>query len=200
MFLLLNSLRILAACYTEFIMKKKLCECAIAVCCVAGSLLGIVAPVSAHLIDTDKTISAVLHVDPGDDPVIGSPASFYFDLNDRASKFNFKECVCAFVIYQNGTEIHRQTLSGDVLPVVTYTFPERSLYKVELNGTPRLAGQFDEFSLTYDFRVEREFLPSTDDARAGFWRHHALHIALAVFLVLFAGGIIVYDILKKKEV
>jgi hypothetical protein len=109
-------------------------------------------PVFAHILQTDGTIGAVLHIDPADDPLVGEPASFFFEFKDRAGKFSVDTCSCVFWVMQNGTTVFSQPLTG---PTVAYTFPKRGAYQVGVTGEPLEAGSFSPFRLAYDLRVSR---------------------------------------------
>src|SRR5438045_57931 len=66
--------------------------------------------VSAHVLKTDGNIGAVLHIDPDDDPIAGSQASFFFEFKDIQGKFQSQNCDCTFSIAEDGKEIFSQPL------------------------------------------------------------------------------------------
>src|SRR5438270_44822 len=85
--------------------------------------------VSAHILQTDGDIGAVLHMDPEDDPIAGVQSAFFFEFKDRQNKFQPKKCNCIFEIEENGKNIYTQPLfQNDANPSLSstsvfYTFP-----------------------------------------------------------------------------
>lgn len=108
---------------------------------------------SAHVLFTDGSIGAVIHVDPDDDPYVGKEAKIHLDFKDRAAKFDFAKCACKAVILENGKEVFREDLQE---PTFAYVFPKKGIYHLEIEGSPRQVGSFQPFTLTYDIRVARE--------------------------------------------
>ena len=88
-----------------------------------------VSPVYAHFLATDRNIGAILHVDPNDQPVAGSQASFFFQFLDKQNKFDPQHCDCTFEINENGKTVYSQSLfKSNSNPSLSnasafYTFP-----------------------------------------------------------------------------
>lgn len=131
------------------------------------SFFVLIPQVNAHVLEADQTIGAVIHIDPDDDPIAGRVSTFYFEFKDKTNRFTPQECECSVTIYQGEKSIYTQELydhenEHDLInpslssPSFSYTFQQKDLYRVELSGRPRTAGDFDEFVLNYDVRVERE--------------------------------------------
>lgn len=123
----------------------------------------LVKPVSAHVLQSNGSVGAVLHIDPADDPIVGEQAAFFFEFKDKKNTFNPANCVCTFSILENGKEIFSQPLFQDNAdPSVTnasvfYTFAARDVYQVKVSGKPLMEKKaFEPFTLTYDIRVSRE--------------------------------------------
>jgi len=114
----------------------------------------------AHVLKTDNTIGAILHIDPEDEPIAGEPSNLFFVLKDKKNHFATKNCECTITIKQNETIIKRQTITADpknqTTIIFTYTFPKKDIYQVIMSGTPKQRNTFQRFSLTYDIRVARE--------------------------------------------
>jgi hypothetical protein len=116
---------------------------------------------SAHVIQTDGSIEALLHINPDDKPLAGQTAGLTFTLTDSGNKFSAQSCDCRIII-KNGSQTlldrpvtAREARSGRVI-WVDYTFPYQSVYDVTLKGAPRQADGFQAFQLDYDdVRVER---------------------------------------------
>ncbi len=98
---------------------------------------------------------------PEDDPIAGEQSDFYFEFKDKENKFKPVDCDCTISILQSGKEIFSQQLfSNNTNPSLSnaslsFTFPQRDVYKVRIVGKPNSPGAFNDFTLEYDLRVER---------------------------------------------
>lgn len=116
----------------------------------------------AHVLESDGTIGAVIHISPDDDPIAGKESGFFFEFKDKENKFTPENCRCTFTILQAGKEIYSQPLfQGNTNPSldnasVLYTFPEKNIYTVRVTGEPTTQNAFEPFTLSYDIRVSRE--------------------------------------------
>ena len=114
-------------------------------------------PVNAHVLETDKSIGAVLHIDPDDDPIAGQKSTFYFDFRDTTNKLSLTDCDCLFTVKEGGTQIYSAPLSVSSTKegVAGVTFPTRDVYSVQITGKPLNGADFSGFTLSYDIRVDR---------------------------------------------
>ena len=120
-------------------------------------LLGFAAaPASAHVLKTDGTIGAVLHINPDDDPVTGSPTSYVLYFDDTAGRFTLPACDCTVAVQEQGATIHTQalTVTNALDSSDTYTFPRPGVYTLSVSGRPKTAGVFAPFTLNYLVRVQ----------------------------------------------
>ncbi len=148
----------------------------------------------AHVLKTDGTISVVLHVDPNDDPVPGENANLYFSIKDTTGKFTLKECNCTVVISESGKVVFSSpvTNTGGSASLV-YSFPKRDVYTIQLTGFPLNTNQFDPFTVSYIFRVEKE-LPVQSS-----------HADTFIYYILIGGGLsgiigwILYRTYRQKK-
>jgi hypothetical protein len=108
----------------------------------------------AHVLKTDGTIGAVLHIDPEDDPIAGQDASIFFEFKDTKNQFKVENCNFNVVITEDGQELSRQQLADSSSHII-YSFPHKGIYTVTVSGVPN-NGSFQQFSLSYDVRVARE--------------------------------------------
>jgi hypothetical protein len=110
---------------------------------------------SAHVLKTDSTIGAVLHIDPDDNPVSGQTTSYSLAFKDTSGKFSLANCVCSVVIQQNGQAVYSQKLAqtGDLTSQDEFTFPTADVYSLVVNGRPNKVGDFQAFTLKYLVRV-----------------------------------------------
>lgn len=151
---------------------------------------------SAHVLKVDGSIGSTLHVDPADNPVVGSPATFYFEIKDKQNKFTPEGCTCNVVISTSQGEVlyteqlfTQSTSAGLSTPLLRYVFEKGGVYKVTLTGTPKTAGSFQNFQLGYDVRVENsEVATHTDGAgtSSDVWLYTGLGVLVLVVLVLMA--------------
>ncbi len=168
---------------------------------IVAALMLLFAPASfasAHVLKTDGSIGAVMHIDPDDDPIVGMPATFFFEIKDKQSKFSGGLCDCRARIEDNGKERFSTRLfqgPGAIdlnNPVFTYTFPERGIYSISISGKPQNAGAFQPFTLTYDIRVDRSSSAAAN-APVNQATNHTFHY------VVFGGAFIVILFLFLKE-
>src|SRR6185437_2925128 len=100
---------------------------------------------SAHVTQTDGSISAIMHIEPDDDPIVGQPTDFFFEFLDQASKFKTADCNCTATISQNGKQLFSTQLfktsdtSDFVTPLFSYSFPSKGVYDVQVSGSPKTA-------------------------------------------------------------
>jgi hypothetical protein len=122
--------------------------------------------VYAHVLQTDGSIGAVLHMDPEDDPIAGEQTGFFFEFKDTSGKFNPQNCSCTFSVIEDGKQLFTQPLfqnassSSLTSASLFYTFPEKNVYQVKVAGQSQTPGQFQSFTLTYDVRVARQTINS----------------------------------------
>lgn len=112
----------------------------------------------AHFLATDRSIGAELHIEPDDNPIVNQTATFFFDVNDKMNKFQPTQCRCRVVIKENGRQLDSKSLSQADLSISTlsYIFPKKDVYQVQLVGSPIQSGAFQPFTLTWDVRVDRD--------------------------------------------
>jgi len=145
---------------------------------------------SAHVLKSDGSIGAIIHINPEDNPIVGEPATFFFEFKDKENKFQPSGCDCRATIVKSGEELFSENLFANTgtanlnTPVFSFTFPEKGIYQVRITGNPINGGNFQPFTLTYDFRIERTGASSAE----GFSSTHSGHsIILGVGLALMLG-------------
>lgn len=158
----------------------------------------------AHVLKTDGSIGAVIHVSPEDDPIAGESTDFFFEIKDKKGKFGPKSCDCKGIILQGDKEIYSAPLfQNNTDPSLenasfSFVFPEKNIYKVRVSGKPTKTGAFESFTLTWDIRVARESevrTPVTDAGSTGSTRNKLgwMHI-VGIVLILVS---IAYFVKKK---
>lgn len=162
------------------------------------------ASVSGHVLKTDGSIGAVLHVSPEDDPVVGEEASFFFEFKDKENKFTPSACVCTVHIVKGEQVVFSDQLFNNAFPdglnspVLNFAFPERGIYTVSVSGKPVTTGAFKEFTLRYDVRVSRGQANTAENTGSSGSSGHTLHFILlgGVFVVFF--GLAILQKFKAK--
>lgn len=123
-------------------------------------LLGFVLPrpTFAHFEAADGNFSAVLHMDPDDDPIVQEITSFYIDIHDSKKTFDLNKCHCMFSVYEHGKLLSSQQvaqLNTSRSPAAIFSFPKADVYVLEFAGQPTMHQLFQPFRLTWDVRVDR---------------------------------------------
>ncbi len=119
-------------------------------------LIALPASVSAHVLETNNGIGAVLHVDPADDPIAGQQTKLYFEFNTSGG-FNANNCECKLTVKQNANILTELALSAesDKRGATSYVFPSRSAYELQVSGKPKNGANFSDFKLDYTLRVDK---------------------------------------------
>ena len=170
-----------------------------------GVTISISPKASAHVLLTDKNIGLVLHIDPEDDPVVGEPASFFFEFKDKSGQFDPKQCDCQMIISKDGQEIYKTNIySGVAQPDFDnaagfYTFLEKGIYQIQVSGQSSNPDQFENFFLSEEIRIDRDrtqVAPSVQ--KNNFWSDHKLHLIVFGFGMVLVLVIVFYQ--RKKHV
>ncbi|HWT40695.1 MAG TPA: hypothetical protein VN081_05525 [Dongiaceae bacterium] len=121
------------------------------------ALLCWISPVSAHEVETDGTISAILHFSSEDKLVSGQAATYTLFTNDTTHRFSLSGCGCTVTISENGhivaTQVPKQDTNGNATG--TFAFPKAGEYDVTFRGEPLQSGAFQAFTLTYEEHVDQ---------------------------------------------
>jgi hypothetical protein len=160
-------------------------------------------PAQAHVLITDGTIGAVLHVEPEDDPIAGAQSSFFFEFKDKQNKFKPENCDCTVTIKENNTVIFTQPLFqntnnaslNDDDASVSFSFPKRAIYEISVVGKPNTPGAFQPFNLKYTIRVERTAAATTPAPQSWI----TIHLVQLIGGVLVLGFLIWFLLRKKKK-
>jgi hypothetical protein len=161
---------------------------------------------SAHTLKSDGSIGAVIHISPEDDPIIGEPAEFFFEIKDKQNKFKLENCHCEALILKDekivfSTSFMQHTGEPNLTNAsFRYTFPEKGVYKILLNGMPLQSVSFKQFSLTYDIRITREkesTATNQNSTQAKPQENITHYIILSTILLIFL-LIIFWNKIRKK--
>jgi len=169
----------------------------IIICLAVFYLLGF-SEASAHSTVYDKSIGALFHVDPQDSPIVKEPAELYFHFLDKEEKFKKDLCLCTVTISENGKKLLSESFGavdikkyGSNTGHTTFIFPEKNVYEIIVAGKAK-GGEFPDFNLKYDLRVERE---NTTNKTINYYAY-VIPIS-AIFVILLI--IIIKKLIKKKK-
>ncbi len=156
---------------------------------------------SAHFVKSDSGIGAVLHVDPGDDPVAGQQSNIILEFKDTNNEFNLDNCVCKIIVSRGQEEIINQDL-GPVAPdqqlssVTSIVFPAKDIYILKIKGSSE-NNSYPDFELNYDIRVANDSLQSTPDTDEKDWLSgHIIHLVGGLLILAF----LVFALIKHNFV
>ncbi len=109
----------------------------------------------AHLLQTDGDVGVLMHVDPGDEPVVGEPSMFMFEITDRRETFSLDRCDCRLRVLLNDKEVLSEPLKGDqsASVAVPFVFADAGIYRAEIAGNPRPGAASQAFRVAFDVRV-----------------------------------------------
>ena len=164
------------------------------------------ADVQAHTLETDGSIGAILHVDPNDEPIANSQATFLFEFKDKTNKFRAEDCDCTFEVVQNGKKIYSAPLfKTDNKPNVfsasaAYTFPKRDIYTVAVIGKSRNNNSFTPFALSWDFRIDQDASPSSGEKKTAKSFISPAVLGGSILLICIAVYFMVRKRSLKKEI
>ncbi len=132
------------------------------------AILFVATPASAHTFQTDGSITVLLHTNPDDDPIAGQPAAVLFQITDTANKFDSSKCDCSVTISRQNNILFTAPLLRVVGASIydltqAYTFQERGVHQITVNGKPKIAGEFQSFKVQHDLRIDRGGAPSSPE-------------------------------------
>lgn len=154
----------------------------------------------AHILESEGSVGAVLHINPDDDPLANNESIIYLEFKDKNNRFQLQNCDCTVTVLKSGEKIHTQSLTPtndtENTGTFNYIFPEKNIYKIKVTGKPYQGNSFEDFTFTYDIRVARENSDNlTRDNEKKQYNVPWLYITLT--LLVFILSIIV--IIKRKQ-
>ena len=184
-------------------MKKLSFKTAFIAMCLCLSLF-VASTVSAHIVEQDGSIEAVLHIDPGDSPIVNAPAVLHFDFTASQNNIDLHNCNCTLSISNNGSSLLEKNFADESIVIststasVVYTFPAKAVYTVIIKGNG-LSKQ--PFTLSYAVRVDRETSAQNINTISDYIYHNFFHHGAhyVVFGGAFIFGIVMTIISSKKE-
>jgi DMSO/TMAO reductase YedYZ heme-binding membrane subunit len=158
---------------------------------------------SAHVLKTDGTFGAVLHVEPDDNPIAGERSALHFDYKDTTGKFSGSDCICGVMIFKDNKNLLDKSIqfgntSEELSPEIEFTFPEEGVYSIVLKGQSKAQNSFAPFSLAYDVSASKS-------SKGGWYATHGpknLSIHTVHFVLFGIGFIAIFYVIwdeKRKE-
>ena len=156
-------------------------------------LFGLVGQARAHSFLTDRDITVLLHTNPDDDPIVGQPAAVLLQVTDSTNKYSSSKCDCEISI----AEGNKVLFAGPLLYIVgasvydltaPFTFPEKAVYQITVTGKPKVVGEFQDFRVEYDLRVDRGSVapaPKPDNSKIWFMVAGAIVFAVGIMSVIY---------------
>jgi hypothetical protein len=163
---------------------------------VVALMLALALPVSAHIVAEENNIEASIHIDPGDSPIVGLPATIHFNILKGEENFDIATCECMVTI-----SAHDKVLFGEDLHKLdfTYIFPEKNMYTLMMHGKTK---DKQSFMLSYDIRVDREDATVSINQVKGdvthFFLHHGFHTIIVLGAIVVGSVMTVRDLQKNK--
>lgn len=116
----------------------------------------LVAPIaSAHVLKSDGSMTAELHIEPDDAPVAQTPFTYRLEFNESQGDFSLQTCTCAVEFIAGGQTVARQSLAATqaTLSEDTITLPRPDSYTFRVTGAPKSGAAFAPFTLNYQVRL-----------------------------------------------
>lgn len=127
-------------------------------------LIWVALPGWAHTVKVAQDVAVTLHLEPNHQPRAGEPAQVWFVLTQAGGAvIPLAACHCQLSIYQESTAPRVPVLQPPLkavsaeqyagIPGAAIVFPELGIYNLELQGTPKTAGQFQPFQVRFPVTV-----------------------------------------------
>lgn len=165
------------------------------------SLVFFVLPIGisyAHFESVDGSITGELHMDPDDEPIVGSTTSFHIDIKDSENKFDIESCDCTVNIIDNENILHSYKHTDKTVGLYeinfNHTIPKKGVYVIEVIGSPINDKVFQKFSLSFNARFEKE-LPVMDQYINSVANYRS-YILFGIVALLFGLAIILKKIFR----
>jgi hypothetical protein len=106
----------------------------------------------AHDLATDGDIQAVMHIEPYDLPISGTPATYLFTFKDSHGSLRLDDCDCTISI--KNEEPMPLIIQSPLVGTMVHTLHSAGTYEIVLSGKSRSkVATFEPFTLTYEIHV-----------------------------------------------
>jgi hypothetical protein len=128
-------------------------------------LASIISPAAAHNIQVRGDVAGLWHVEPNHSPKAGENARAWVALTRRGGKIlPLSQANCEMAVYSkprkpNDKPILQPTVQAinaekyQGIPGADIVFPNTGIYQLQLSCTPKAAGDFRAFEMSYDVTV-----------------------------------------------
>lgn len=119
----------------------------------------------AHETEISGEVGATLHIEPNDNPKVGTSSLAWFALTRRGGQLiPLSECNCQLAVYaqphqEGDSPIQQPSLTAvsaegrDGVPGAEVNFPRAGAYELVLKGQPTTTGAFNPFELRFTVTV-----------------------------------------------
>ena len=169
---------------------------AITALCLVLAITMLPAPAHAHVLKTDGTIGAELHIPPSHHPIAGETTKYTLRFNSDDA-FDLQTCDCTVTILRGSTAIATKPLnrSSRTFSENQFVFEKSGAYTLRVHGSPKEAAGFQPFQLDYTFRVGKG-RAQTQSMPTVVW----IGIAAAIGIVVLAAYIMGRATSRKKRI
>jgi PKD repeat protein len=159
-------------------------------------MIGAVAPVSAHVLRSDKGITAEMHIPPDDQVTATKPTTIEFNFENEPSSFSLIECGCSLritgatdVSLQSSLQLDRSAVDQLTTQV---TFPKPGTYTVQLTGATTSSSNEGQFSVSYNVVAKPAAVTTSRTVRN-------ISIALVDICTLAIVGVTIFYYFRPKR-
>jgi hypothetical protein len=124
----------------------------------------------AHVLKTDNGVSAVLHIDPDDNPIAGVPTTLSLTYGTDKGSFQLGDCSCGVRVIENNkgvatTHVQPAYFGSAAEGNAIVTFPDIGIYNVIVSGSAA-DHSIPTFSMNYLVRVASSATSTTNKSNS----------------------------------
>ena len=154
----------------------------------------------AHVLETNGSLGAVMHIDPNDNPVAGKMSTIFFEIKDKEGKFKPEICNCTVSVRKDEKELFsKKIFTNDTNPSFSYRFPEKGDYEIRLSGEPKTQSGFNKFEIEYPVKVSQAKSVSTSNSNnlVNWLGAHVFHLLAGIIILAMSAVFIILRLMGK---
>ncbi|MEO6536394.1 MAG: hypothetical protein ABIT47_01770 [Candidatus Paceibacterota bacterium] len=155
---------------------------------------------SAHSLAVEGELGATLHIDPADEPIVGSPSTIYLDFKNSTRAFDPSEYKFVLSITQGSSTLATTTLFSNgetgITASAVHTFAQPGEYTIQVVATPKDGDKTSTFN--FDTHV-KSATSAKNNSIFAFLGVHGGHVLITVLLVGILVGVVGYEKLKESR-
>ena len=104
---------------------------------------------SAHTVEEDGAVHGILHIDPGESPIVGKDTWLHIDFSGSKEKLDLTKCDCTFSVMKGSTTLLNASTTDSALFTVakegisfTYIFKDKGTFSVAIQGITEVKDLF----------------------------------------------------------